>query len=243
MGDTVGEKDISTGKTKFYDYRAKQVLKKLRKNYIDAYFASDCDEALSYVIKLIPERASIGIGDSITLHQIGFFGWLDKQEEHQVFNPFTWTAEGYHIQTRDERFELMRKALTADVFIASANAVTLEGELISVDGHGNRVAATIFGPNKVILVIGVNKIVRNREAALARVREICAPLNAIRHVEKHHANYMEKLPCVQTGLCVDCQNPARICRKTVIISGQSPTFFATKEKGLSIVLVGKSLGI
>jgi L-lactate utilization protein LutB len=239
----MSEKDISKQITKLYEYRAKKVLDKLQKSYFDAHFASTCDEALSYVIHLIPKTASVGIGDSMTLHQIGFFEWLDKQKDKQVFNPTLKNEEGYSVYTSDQRFELQRKALTVDVFVTSVNAVTLEGELISVDGGGNRVAATIFGPGRVILVIGANKIVRNREEAFARIRETCAPLNAMRHVDKHHSQTLKDLPCVQTGLCIDCQNPARICRKTVIISGQSPAFFAKKQKGISVVLVGKSLGI
>jgi len=237
------EKDTTAAEIKLYESLAKKVIEKLRRNYIDAYFASDIDEGLSQVIRLIPQEASIGIGDSITLHQIGFFDWLDQQEEFQVFNPFVRTDSGHFSHTRDERFDIMRKALTADVYLASVNAVTLEGELISVDGHGNRVAPTIFGPNKVILVLGANKITKDREAALARIRERCAPLNAIRHVEKHYSNHLRNLPCVKTGLCSDCQDPARICRKTMIISGQSPRFFAKKEEGISVVLIRRQLGI
>jgi len=241
--EAMSDRDISMETTRHYRYLAKRVLDKLHSGHVDAFFASDRTEALSRVANLIHEKASIGIADSITLHQIGFFDWLANQKNHQVFNPFVWDDEGHPIYTHDERFELMRKALTADVFVASSNAITLKGELISVDGYGNRVAPTIFGPNKVILVIGANKIVRDVEAGLARVRDICAPLNVIRHVEKHHTEYMKDLPCANTGFCANCESPARVCRKTVIISGQSPEFFAGKEEGLSVVLVGESLGI
>jgi hypothetical protein len=241
--EAMSDGDVSMETIRHYRLLANRVLDKLHSSYIDACFASDHTEALSCVVKFIHEKASIGIGDSITLHQIGFFDWLSNQGDHQVFNPFIWDDEGHIVYTRDEQFELMRKALTADVFVASANAITLRGEVISVDGYGNRVAPTIFGPRKVVLVIGANKIVRDVEAGLARVREVCAPLNAIRHAEKHHAKYMNNLPCVNTGFCTNCESSARICRKTVIISGQSPEFFATKEEGLSVVLVGESLGI
>ncbi len=107
-----------------------------------------------------------------------------------------------------------------------------------IDGAGNRVSAMIYGPTKVIVVVGANKIVKDVDAAIERIHSVAAPLNARRHQLKHHANDFGELPCVRTGVCVDCNHPWRICRYTVIIEGQMG------QKGrFNVVLVGEELGL
>lgn len=234
------ETKITMEKNRYYRIRTKKVVDNLKDKFVDSHFASESGQALSQVIELLPEKGKIGIGDSMTLHQIGLIEWFKDRNEYQVFNPFLWSKDGSYIYDSHERYELMRKALVSDVFLASANAITLNGEIIIVDGHGNRVAATIFGPSHAILVTGSNKIVKDIPSGLERIKEECAPLNAIRHFEKHK---FRELPCAKDGSCVDCQSELRICRKTVIINGQSPGFFIGEEKGLSVILVGESLGI
>lgn len=228
----------------FYELMANKALESLRKNNFDADYAYDRREALQKVIGRIPPKATIGIGDSVTLHQIGFFSWLDnKKKDHKVFNPFLRNPEGYLSITPPKRFELMRKALTCDVFLAGTNAVTLDGKLVNVDALGNRVAAMIFGPKKVILVMGANKIVTDVDEGLRRIRELCAPMNAKRHVEKHHTRSMETLPCFKTGVCISCNSPAKICRKIVIIDGQSPRYRFEEQEGICVIIIGERLGI
>jgi len=134
---------------------------------------------------------------------------------------------------------LQRQAFLADIFLTGTNAITLDGKLVNVDGNGNRVAPAIFGPDKVIVVAGVNKIVRNVDEAIKRINEIAAPLNARRHFVKHQRAEFGTLPCVRTGTCVDCAHELRICRYTVIIAGTS-----TRDKGrINVVLVGEELGL
>ena len=239
----INEADLGSEEGWFYELISKKALESLRNNKFDAEYASDRKEALEKVIQRIPSKATIGVGDSVTLQQIGFFSWLESRKDYQVFNPFLRNPEGYFSTTPQERFELMRKALTSDAFLAGTNAVTLDGKLVNIDGKGNRTAAMIFGPRKVILVVGANKIVRDVDDAFRRIKEVCAPINAKRHFEKHHMESMGELPCVKTGVCVNCNSPSKICRKIVIIDGQSPRFRFEEEEGINIIIVGEKLGI
>ena len=133
----------------------------------------------------------------------------------------------------------MRRIFFSDVYVIGTNAVTLDGKLVNTDGNGNRVAAMIFGPKKVIIVVGANKIVKDVDEALRRIREICGPMNATRHAIKHHRPEYFELPCVKTGICVDCSHPWRICHHTTIIDG-----VAERRRGhINVVLVGEMLGI
>jgi hypothetical protein len=134
---------------------------------------------------------------------------------------------------------MQREAFSCDVFLAGTNAVTMDGKLVNTDGLGNRVSAMIFGPEKVILVVGANKIVKNLDEAMERIREVCAPMNARRHFLKHHSSEFGDLPCVRTGKCIDCNHDWKICNYTVIIEGAM-----AREKGrINVVLVGEELGI
>lgn len=128
----------------------------------------------------------------------------------------------------EEGLELRRKGMTADIMIASSNAITLDGKLVNLDGMGNRVSAMAFGPRKVILVIGINKITADVESAIARVKHYAAPVNATR--------IGVDTPCVETGLCVDCRSPQRICNMWSIIEGHM-----IKDR-IHVVLVGENLG-
>ena len=128
----------------------------------------------------------------------------------------------------EEGLDRGRRGMTADVMIASTNAITLDGRLVNLDGMGNRVAAMTFGPTKVILVVGLNKVVPNLESAMARVKHYGGPVNAIR--------LSVNTPCVETGLCLDCSSPQRICNMWSIIEGHM-------IKGrIHVKLIGENLG-
>jgi hypothetical protein len=238
VGPMCIDADVSEITTWHFQVLARKVIDSLEKNNIKAEYSIDRKQALAKVIEAIPQNASIGIGDSVTLHQIGFFDWLDEQDR-QVFNPFLRGSDGRLIYTPSEHFEMLRKALISDVYLASSNAVTLDGKLVSIDGRGNRVAAMLWGPKKVILVMGVNKIVRDIEEAMGRLK-IAAVMNGKRHLEKHGVD--RKYPCVVTGICTNCRGPIKMCRKTVIIDGQRLEVMAPDESGISVILVGESLG-
>jgi hypothetical protein len=133
---------------------------------------------------------------------------------------------------------MYRKAFTADVFLAGTNAVTLDGKLVNTDGLGNRVAPMIFGPKKVILAAGVNKIVNDVDEARKRIRDICAPLDVKRYILKHGQTEYDVLPCAKTGLCTDCKNDLRFCCYTVIIEAAA----ITEHGRINVVLIGEELG-
>ena len=123
--------------------------------------------------------------------------------------------------------------------MVGSNAVTLDGKLVNTDGRGNRVAPMIYGPDRVIVVAGANKLVNDMEEALLRIRQIAAPVNVRRHYIKHNNPHFGELPCARTGSCADCNHDWRICRYTVIIEGAMPW-----ERGrINVVLVGEELGI
>jgi len=206
-------------------FREKQVertIQALKKNNFEALYVSDSKAALEEVMKRIPDGASVGIGGSVTLAQIGLLDAL-KNRKIQLIWPFQ------QARSDEERLELIRKSFSADVFLSSTNAVTEDGKLFNVDASGNRVGAMFIGPQKTIIICGVNKIVKDLEAAETRVREWAAPQNAKR--------LNRKTPCVETGVCSDCSSPDRICNIYVTLAKKP----ARTE--VIVILVGENLGI
>jgi hypothetical protein len=228
----IDEIDLSQELSWFYEARTKRVVANLKKNNINAVYAPDKKKALAAVIDVIPEGARVVRGDSISVDQVGVIEELKKRNRNEVIDPFEF-------EHGEEQDKVQREAFLADVFITGANAVTLDGKLVSTDGHGNRVAPVIFGPKKVVLVIGANKIVSDLESALKRIREIAAPINAKRQALKHNRADFAQLPCVITGFCADCNHEWRICRYTTIIEG---SMLSEKDR-INVVLVGEALGI
>ncbi len=241
----INERDMSVEMKWYAEKRAAIAIKAFQRNGLEAEYVNSCKEALARILKLIPPNASIGCGDSVTLHQIGFIDWLKHQTEHEVFNPFFIEYDDCadHNEFTDARFNISRKALTANVFVTSSNAITLNGELVNMDGHGNRVAPMIFGPNRVIVVAGYNKIVKDVETAIKWVQEYVAPINMKRHLVKHGLTFIENLPCVKTGICHYCHAENKGCMNTTIIGGWSPDPKSPHQYPTHIIIVGESLGI
>ncbi len=235
----IDENDLSYEKKHFYDKQGEKTAATLLKKNIHGVYASTKQEALDAVISLIPEDVRVVRGDSMSVDQIGVMEELKRRNRNTLIDPFARDADGYTILQGEERLRAQKEAFTADVFITGANAITLDGKIVSTDAVGNRVAPVIFGPDKVILVIGANKIVKDVESAYRRIHETAAPINAKRHALKHHNENFGRLPCVVTGNCTDCNNDWRICRFTVIIEG---SMFPQKNR-INVVLVGEELGI
>jgi len=208
----------------WYRQRASIAIEALRRNRFEAEFCEDRGVALDYILKGVPAGAVVGFGDSLTLREIGLF---DALERHgcKLVNPPVIQDQ----LSREEKRKLRFDCFSSDVYLCSANAITLDGKVVNVDGIGNRVAPTIFGPPKVIMVAGTNKLVADLDGALARIKEEAAPLHAWRD------GY--KTPCGQTGVCSDCRGPERMCRATVILDGP------TKQTSVTIVLIGEQLGL
>lgn len=235
----IDENDLSREKKHLYEERGKRVVARLQTRNIRAVYASTREEALAAVMAMIPEGARVVRGDSMSVEQVGVIEELKKRNKNELIDPFERDADGRTVLQGEERRRAQKEAFSADVFITGANAVTLDGRLVSTDAVGNRVAPVIFGPEKVILVIGANKIVSDLESATRRVHDVAAPINAKRHALKHHIPEFGKLPCVVTGACADCNHDWRICRYTVIIEG---SMFPQKDR-INVVLVGEELGI
>lgn len=206
----------------FYGERAERVVAALKKNLFDAIYVPTGEQAVEEILKRIPETASVGVGGSLTLRQLGVVELL-KEKGHEVYDH--WQPG---LEPRDVNM-MRRRQLTSDVFLSSSNAVTAEGHLVNIDGVGNRVASMTFGPGKVIVVVGINKIVRDQKAAMERIKNEAAPLNFTR------LNFAT--PCTRTTFCSDCSPPARGCKITVVTEakpGGIPEFV--------VIIIGERLG-
>ena len=223
----------------YYEKLAKRAIKNFTRKGINAYYAPDKQEACSMVMGMIPEGVLVGTADSMTLLQVGVISALNRRGKNEILNPFVRDEEGKLVVDGEDRKELMRQVFLSDVYVIGTNAVTLDGKLVNIDGNGNRVAAMIYGPKKVIVVVGANKIVKDVDEAINRIKEVCAPINATRHGLKHHRPEFLELPCAKTGSCTDCNHAWRICRYTTIIEG----VIEPRKGYLSVVLVGDRLGI
>jgi len=236
----IDETDISQEKKWLYEERAKTVVAKLKKKNISAQYVPSRQEALSLVLDMIPVGVVVGRGDSISVDQVGVIPELIKRNQNKVIDPFGEKADGSPVIGTNLGRRLQRKAMSSDVFLTGTNSITLDGKLVNTDGYGNRVAAMVYGPKKVIVIAGANKIVKDVDEALERIRVIAAPINAKRHYLKHPSlKKLGDLPCVRTGTCVDCRHDSRICHYTVIIDGAG-----IWHKGrIKVVLIGEELGI
>lgn len=222
-----------------YEKLASRAIRSLNRRFINAQYVSNKAEALSAVMAMVPKGALVGTADSLTLLQVGILREIKKRGQNEIVNPFLRNEEGYFVVEQEERVKMMRKVFSCDIYLIGTNALTLDGKLVNTDGFGNRVSAMIFGPRKVIIVVGANKIVMNLEEALQRIRNVCAPTNAVRHATKHQATGFKTLPCVKTGICANCNEPYRICHYTTIIEGEQER----RQGHLNVVVVGESLGI
>ena len=182
--------------------------------------ADSAEEAKDILYPLIPEGSSVGLGGSTTLADLGV---------PEALRDGPWKLiDRYRTSSWEETMQRYREALDADVFVTGTNAITRAGQLVDMDSSGNRVAATIFGPRRVIVVTGANKVVENLDAAFARIREI-APMNCRR--------LGHKTPCAESGRCEDCMIPERMCNYVGIVN------HGMKESGrFHIILIAEELG-
>ena len=192
----------------------------LEKHGIRTRIVATAAEAKQIILEEVQSGQKVGIGGSRTIESLDVVPELEAKG-----CPIYWH---WRAQTPDEVMELRRGQLTSDVFLASSNAVTEDGRLVNIDGVGNRVAAMIFGPTKVILVCGQNKVVPDLEAALNRIHNVAAPQNAKR--------LNTGTPCGVTGRCYDCQSPGRMCSVTTIIERRP------HKTELEVILVREDLG-
>jgi L-lactate utilization protein LutB len=201
---------------------AQHLIKHLTKRRLEASYAPTAAQARDEILAMIPAGAVVSRGGSMSVVEMGLWEALTRKPGVEIIDPF---LPGLDPGLAQER---RRQSLLADFFITGSNAITLDGRLVNLDGLGNRVAGMCFGPKKVILVVGLNKVAPDLETAMARVKHHAAPINAIR--------LNRATPCVETGLCSDCKSPERICYMWSIIEGHM------LENRIHVKLVGEDLG-
>ncbi len=207
--------------TWYIDKQIEKTINALEQRNMKGIFVKDEQELLGVLKSLIQENSIVGVGDSVTLLETGVLDFLRKG--NYVF--LDKYRDGI---TSEEKKQIYIQNFTADTFLCSTNALTEDGELYNIDGNGSRVAPMIYGPKQVIIVAGINKLVRNLEEAERRVRNYAAPLDAKR--------LNKDTPCTKLGYCVNCKSPNRICNDFVTITGQ---FVKNRIK---VIIVAKTLG-
>lgn len=240
----VDETDLSLPINWVKVQRANAVIAAMKRRNIQAQYVENRKDALQAILALCPEGAGVFRTDSVTLDQIGFIPALRARGKNKVMYPQEKDGHGNNIhgdyeKNRELYARIQREVFTADVYVTGANAVTMDGIIVSTDGGGNRVAPLLFGPTKVVVVVGVNKIVKDKQAAFDRIRDFAAPVNVKRHLDMHNRPWYGELPCSQTGVCTDCDHPRRICNYTGVLEGSHPAF----ADRVNVILVGEDMGM
>ena len=212
---------MSTPKETYYEKRGAALIKNLKGRHFDAYYCATKEEALKKALELIPEGATVGWGGATSAQQIGLMAALNAGNYK--------TLDRDKCATMEERDQIAHDCLSADVFIAGANGLSLDGQMVTVDGNGNRAAAIIFGPKKVLIIAGMNKVEDNLEAAVQRARTVAAPMNQQRFL-------LPGNPCTTTGTCSNCRSETCICNQIVITRNCRPA------GRIQFIIVGEELG-
>lgn len=204
----------------YNEKRGALLVKNLQKANFEAYYCAGKEEALAKVLELIPEGSTVGWGGARSAQQVGVMdainaGNYDALDRDQAKDP-------------DERVAIMRRCFDADYFITGANAISMTGEMVNIDGTGNRVSAIVWGPKYIVVVAGMNKVCDTLEDAVRRARTVAAPMNKQR--------FLGDSPCSVTGTCADCKAPGCICAQMLITRTSRPA------GRIKFVIVGENLG-
>lgn len=212
---------MATAKGLFYEKKGLQLVKNLQSRHFDAYYCATKQEALAKALELIPKGSSVGWGGTMSAAEIGLLDAVRTGE-------YT-TIDRERCTTQAEKDQAQKDAMFADVFLTSANALSLDGQMVNIDGNGNRVAAIICGPKSVLVIVGMNKVTDTLEEAVRRARTIAAPMNKQRFLT-------DNTPCAVTGVCHDCKSEGCICNHIVITRHSRPT------GRIKFIIVGEELG-
>ncbi len=202
------------------DMTIQTTLENLSKRNINGYYFKTSEEAKEAILSWIPQDVTIGIGNSRTVKDLNLSQTL-SDKGHIVYDKTT-------VQTDQGKKLLKKKALMTDWFITGTNALSVSGHLVNIDHSGSRVAAMLYGPDRVIVVVGVNKLARSLDEALNRARNEAAPRNALRAGKS--------APCIEAGRCVECEGDVRICNAFVTVSGQADA------SRMRVVIINEELG-
>ncbi len=204
----------------YFDKRGQVLVKNLQTRHFEAYYCATREEALRQVLALMPEGSTVGWGGAISAAQVGV-----QEAVH---------AGNYNVIDRDivsdpaQKLRCMRDCFNADYFITGANAISLDGQMVNIDGNGNRVGLIVYGPKNIIVVAGMNKVCASLEDAVKRARTVAAPMNQQRFGLPN--------PCTCTGVCADCLTETSICNQILITRNCKPA------GRIKFVLVGEELG-
>ena len=196
---------------------AQKLIKGLESRNMKGYYAADRAEALALALSLIPEGSTVTMGGGQSAWEIGL--------------PDALKAGNYNFIDRnlyEDKRAAFLAAFDADVYLASANAITDDGEMVNLDGNANRVAALAYGPKKLVLIVGMNKVCPDLDAAMKRARSVAATINAQR--------FGLSTPCAKTGACLDCKSPDTICCQFLI------TRYSRHAGRVHVILVNDTLG-
>jgi L-lactate utilization protein LutB len=207
-----------------YQKLGPKVAENLKKRHFEAWYVDNTAQALEKLCALVPAGHTVSWGGSLTADNAG--------AQAALGNKGCTLIDRDKAASPEERIELMRKALLADTFLGSANAIAESGEIVNVDGFGNRVAAYIFGPKQVVLLAGMNKVAKTLDDAMTRARTIAAPLNMQRFATRE-----TDTPCAKTGSCGNCTSPDSICSYITIMRLCKPA------GRIKVILVGEDLGL
>ncbi len=205
-----------------YNKRGPLLTENLKKRHFEAYYCETREQALEKALELIPDGVSVGWGGAMSAEQIGLMQALSGRA--------VTLYDRAKAQSPQQREQIMKQCLTADVFLSGANALSLDGQMVNVDGNGNRVAAIVYGPESVIVVAGMNKVCDTLELAVQRARTVAAPANSQRFPGK-------AVPCLRTGSCHNCTSPDCICNQILITRNCRPA------GRIKFILVGEDLGL
>lgn len=212
---------MSTPKELYYAKRGEVLVKNLKNRHFEAFYCETKEDALKKALELIPGDALVGWGGAMSAQQIGLMDAL--------------RAGGYRLIDRDKcetpeaREQAMRDCLFADVFLTGANGLSMDGEMVNIDGTGNRLAAINYGPREILVIAGMNKVMDTLEEAVRRARTVAAPLNKQR--------FGDGTPCAVTGKCGDCKSEKCICNQILITRHCRPV------GRIKFILVGEDLGL
>ena len=198
-----------------------RTVQAINKNNMNGYYAKDREELIRIIEDIVSENSLVSCGGSMTLFETGVMEYL-RSGRYKFLDRYKEDI------TREEVVNMFKESFFADAYFTSSNAVTENGELYNVDGNGNRVAAMLYGPEKVIVICGVNKIVKNVEEAIKRNRECAAPINAKR--------LNKETPCSKVGYCMDCKSKDRICNEYTLIKRQN------RKERMHIIFLNENLG-
>ena len=196
---------------------AQKVIKGLESRNMTGYYAENREEALKIALGLIPEGSSVSMGGALSAFEIGLVDAL-KNGNYSFIDRTTFA----------DRRDAAIAAYGADVFLSSVNAMTDDGVLVNIDGNSNRVSAIAYGPKKLVMIVGMNKVCADLDSAMKRARNVAAPCNAQR--------FGLNTPCAKTGACADCKSPDTICCQFLI------TRYSRHAGRINVILVNDSLG-